>query len=154
MADFKKQGGVLTGREERFDGFEGEPRSVGGALGAGEAALATGTTGHHHGHHEHGHHSSSTTGTSGLTSGTTGTSGLGSSTSRDYDNTSSSGYGNTSSSGYGNSSSTSKTGQAKEAAADAKEEKREGGGLLAQAKAAITGHSSAEKHSTSDSSRY
>ncbi|KAJ9648058.1 hypothetical protein H2201_002400 [Coniosporium apollinis] len=38
MADFKKQGGVLTGREERYDGFEGEPRSVGGAL-----------TGHHHG---------------------------------------------------------------------------------------------------------
>lgn len=38
MADFKKQGGVLTGREERYDGFEGEPRSVGGAL-----------SGHHHG---------------------------------------------------------------------------------------------------------
>jgi len=36
MADFKKQGGVLTGREERYDGFEGEPRSVGGAL-AGDA---------------------------------------------------------------------------------------------------------------------
>ncbi|KAH0382428.1 hypothetical protein KCU92_g6247, partial [Aureobasidium melanogenum] len=31
MADFKKQGGVLTGREERYDGFEGEPRTVGGA---------------------------------------------------------------------------------------------------------------------------
>lgn len=33
MADFKKQGGSLTGREERYDGFEGEPRAVGGALG-------------------------------------------------------------------------------------------------------------------------
>ena len=33
MADFKKQGGVLSGREERYDGFEGEPRSVGGAFG-------------------------------------------------------------------------------------------------------------------------
>jgi len=37
MADFKKQGGVLTGREERYDGFEGEPRSVGGALGGGQS---------------------------------------------------------------------------------------------------------------------
>lgn len=26
MADFKKQGGVLTGREERYDFFEGEVR--------------------------------------------------------------------------------------------------------------------------------
>jgi len=55
MADFKKQGGVLGGREERYDGFEGEPRTVGGALG-GEHSNG------HHGHHEHG-----TTGTSGLT---------------------------------------------------------------------------------------
>ncbi|WPH04728.1 Hypothetical protein R9X50_00762300 [Acrodontium crateriforme] len=36
MADFKKQGGVLTGRGERFDGFQGEPRSVGGSLGSRE----------------------------------------------------------------------------------------------------------------------
>lgn len=34
MSDFKQQGGVLSGREERYDGFEGEPRSVGGALGS------------------------------------------------------------------------------------------------------------------------
>ena len=33
MADFKKQGGILVGREERWDSFEGEPRSVGGNLG-------------------------------------------------------------------------------------------------------------------------
>ena len=33
MAEFKKQGGVLTGREERFDWFEGEPRSIGGVVG-------------------------------------------------------------------------------------------------------------------------
>jgi len=39
LEDFKKQGGVLTGREERYDGFEGEPRAIGGALGG------------HHGHH-------------------------------------------------------------------------------------------------------
>lgn len=43
MADYKKQGGVLTGREERYDGFEGEPRSVGGALGSHSGT--TGTTG-------------------------------------------------------------------------------------------------------------
>lgn len=61
MADFKKQGGVLTGREERFDGFEGEPRSVGGALGAG--GIASEVTGSHHHHGTH----SSTTGTSGST---------------------------------------------------------------------------------------
>ncbi|SLM34000.1 hypothetical protein LPUS_02652 [Lasallia pustulata] len=65
MADFKKQGGSLTGREERYDGFEGEPRAVGSALGAsstmGTTGL-TGTTGHrgHHGHHD-------TTGTTGST---------------------------------------------------------------------------------------
>ena len=32
MEEFKKQGGILKGREERQDAFEGEPRSVGGAL--------------------------------------------------------------------------------------------------------------------------
>ena len=43
MADFKKQGGSLTGREERYDGFEGEPRAVGGALGGSTSTGATGT---------------------------------------------------------------------------------------------------------------
>ena len=33
MAEFLKQGGVLVGREERYDWFEGEPRSVGGFVG-------------------------------------------------------------------------------------------------------------------------
>ncbi|KAK3721026.1 hypothetical protein LTR37_003316 [Vermiconidia calcicola] len=33
MAEFMKQGGILTGREERYDWFEGTPRSVGGELG-------------------------------------------------------------------------------------------------------------------------
>ncbi|KAF1989327.1 hypothetical protein K402DRAFT_401982 [Aulographum hederae CBS 113979] len=32
MADFKKAGGVLEGRGERYDAFEGEPRSIGGSL--------------------------------------------------------------------------------------------------------------------------
>lgn len=49
MSDFKRQGGVLTGREERYDGFEGEPKSVGGALSGstGSSGLTSGTTGHH-----------------------------------------------------------------------------------------------------------
>lgn len=49
MADFKKQGGSLTGREERYDGFEGEPRAVGGALGGsgtGTSTTGSGLTGH------------------------------------------------------------------------------------------------------------
>jgi hypothetical protein len=32
MSEFKKQGGVLGGREERYDGFEGEPKHIGGTL--------------------------------------------------------------------------------------------------------------------------
>lgn len=43
MADFKKQGGSLTGREERYDGFEGEPRGVSGALGSSTGTTGTGT---------------------------------------------------------------------------------------------------------------
>jgi len=45
MADFKKQGGSLTGREERYDGFEGEPRAVGGALGGQSSASGMGSSG-------------------------------------------------------------------------------------------------------------
>lgn len=40
MAEFKKQGGVLTGREERYDWFEGEPRSVGGNVGSVNTAIS------------------------------------------------------------------------------------------------------------------
>ena len=69
MADFKKQGGSLTGREERYDGFEGEPRAVGSALGGssttglGSSSTTglTGTTGHH-GHHGYNDTTGSTTG--------------------------------------------------------------------------------------------
>jgi len=32
MSDFKSQGGVLGGREERYDGFEGQPKHIGGTL--------------------------------------------------------------------------------------------------------------------------
>ncbi|KAF6230979.1 hypothetical protein HO173_010887 [Letharia columbiana] len=73
MADFKKQGGSLTGREERYDGFEGEPRAVGGALGGGSAT--TGTSSYDN---------------TGLDS-SRGTSG--------YDNTGTSGYDNTNTTG-------------------------------------------------------
>lgn len=46
MADFKKQGGVLSGREERYDGFQGEPRSVGGgALGHEHSSQMGATSG-------------------------------------------------------------------------------------------------------------
>ncbi|KAL8997425.1 MAG: hypothetical protein Q9169_003288 [Polycauliona sp. 2 TL-2023] len=59
MADFKKQGGSLTGREERYDGFEGQPKAIGGALGgnttgsgmtgsgSGMTGSGSGLTGHH-----------------------------------------------------------------------------------------------------------
>jgi len=47
MGDFKKQGGVLSGREERYDGFQGEPRSVGGALGSNDSQM--GASGINHG---------------------------------------------------------------------------------------------------------
>lgn len=33
MAEFKKSGGVLNGREERMDHFEGEPKGIGNHLG-------------------------------------------------------------------------------------------------------------------------
>lgn len=82
MADFKKQGGSLTGREERYDGFEGEPKAVGGALG-----------GHHHG-------TGTGTGTGvGTGSGTTGTG---------YDNTTGSG---TTGTGYDNTTGSGTTGR-------------------------------------------
>lgn len=64
MADFKKQGGVLSGRDERVDGFEGEPRAVGSALGGG-----SGSTGTHHGL---GHHNNNT-GSTDVSGNTTGT---------------------------------------------------------------------------------
>ncbi|KAI4165387.1 MAG: hypothetical protein LQ342_000795 [Letrouitia transgressa] len=56
MADFKKQGGSLEGREERYDGFEGEPRAVGSALGGGTTGTGVGTG--HHGQKTAGPHSS------------------------------------------------------------------------------------------------
>ena len=51
MSEFKQRGGVLGGREERYDGFEGEPKHIGGAL----QGLKEGVTGHHS-KHDSGHH--------------------------------------------------------------------------------------------------
>ncbi|KAI9822949.1 MAG: hypothetical protein M1826_000331 [Phylliscum demangeonii] len=64
LSEFQRHGGTLSGREERIDGFEGEPKAVGSTLGgstttgtsSGYTGSSTGTTG-------------STTGTSGLSSG-------------------------------------------------------------------------------------
>lgn len=71
MAEFKTQGGSLSGREARHDGFAGEPRAVASSTGA---ASTTGTTGTGIGHH--GHHHNNTTGSTGTgLSGTTGTAG-------------------------------------------------------------------------------
>ncbi|KAK5696549.1 hypothetical protein LTR97_007852 [Elasticomyces elasticus] len=44
MSDFKNQGGVLSGREERYDGFQGEPRQIGGALGGERDAGLSGAS--------------------------------------------------------------------------------------------------------------
>ena len=37
----------MTGREERFDGFEGEPRAIGSTLGSTSATRNTGTHSSH-----------------------------------------------------------------------------------------------------------
>ena len=111
MADFKKQGGSLTGREERYDGFEGEPRAVGSALGGSSSIGTTGTGltgGRHSGQTTAGPHSSNVENKldprvdsdldgSRRTGGTTGTTGSG------YGST---GYGNTTGAGYGTDDST------------------------------------------------
>jgi hypothetical protein len=79
MADFKKGGGVLGGRDEKVDHFSGEPHHLkqslaGGSSGPRDSGFSTGSGG-----------LSSTTGTHGSTglgstTGTHGTTGLGSST--------------------------------------------------------------------------
>lgn len=100
LADFQKQGGVLSGREERYDGFQGEPRSVGGALGG-----------------EHGNNNStglgSSTGTSHTGMGSsTGTSHTGMGSSTGTSNTgmgSSTGTSGTSNTGMGSSTGASGT---------------------------------------------
>jgi len=52
MEQFKAKGGALTGREERFDEFEGVPKNIGGA---GAGAAVAGLT-HKAGHSDHARH--------------------------------------------------------------------------------------------------
>jgi len=89
LNDFKKQGGVLAGREERSDAFIGEPKAVGGTLGGVGAKGTTSLTdpeprhSHHHGVHGTGSEFTGTGGVgqdinnTGVGSGMTGT-GIGS----------------------------------------------------------------------------
>lgn len=83
MSEFKTQGGALTGREARHDGFAGEPRAVANSSGAasstGTGMAGSSTTGTGIGHHNHHNNTTGTTGTgmTGTGSGMTGTSGSG-----------------------------------------------------------------------------
>jgi hypothetical protein len=57
MDEFKNKGGVLSGREERYDEFEGVPKNIGGGTAGGFGHVRdTNATGHHTGseHHSHG----------------------------------------------------------------------------------------------------
>jgi len=55
MGEFKSKGGVLSGREERFDEFEGVPKNIGGGTAGGFGHIRD--TEHSHSgsaHHKHG----------------------------------------------------------------------------------------------------
>ncbi|KAF2745525.1 hypothetical protein M011DRAFT_479032 [Sporormia fimetaria CBS 119925] len=47
MSEFKSKGGVLGGREERYDGFEGEPKNIGGAKHVMGQTTMKKTSSHH-----------------------------------------------------------------------------------------------------------
>jgi hypothetical protein len=65
MDEFKRQGGNLSGREERTDAFGGEPRAVGGTLGGAGAKGTTSLT--ENDTARNGHHSKDHLGTTGTT---------------------------------------------------------------------------------------
>jgi len=76
MDDFKRQGGHLSGREERTDAFKGEPKTVGGVLGgkgaSGTTSLTENDRDHHNGngnglHSGNGLHNDNRTGAVGTT---------------------------------------------------------------------------------------
>ena len=50
MEDFKSKGGSLTGREERYDAFEGVPKNIGAGTAGGFGVIREGE-----GHHDHRH---------------------------------------------------------------------------------------------------
>jgi len=62
MDDFNRQGGSLTGREERTDSFAGEPKAVGGTLGGHGARGTTSLTENDSDYNKHGHGTHSTSG--------------------------------------------------------------------------------------------
>ncbi|KAH7080243.1 hypothetical protein BKA63DRAFT_550885 [Paraphoma chrysanthemicola] len=82
MDEFKHKGGVLSGREERYDEFQGVPKNIGGGSSGGFGHVRDG---HHEGapiggeHHKHGdyndvpnHHNSGLAGSGTTASGLTG----------------------------------------------------------------------------------
>lgn len=79
MDEFKRQGGHLSGREERADAFAGEPKAVGGTLGGvgarGTTSLTKNEGGHHNGNHVGNH---GVTGANGASHNGLGSSGHGS----------------------------------------------------------------------------
>ena len=48
MSEFTAKGGALTGREERYDAFEGVPKNIGAGTAGGFGVIREG-----HGHHDH-----------------------------------------------------------------------------------------------------
>lgn len=49
LSEYQRQGGTLSGRDERIDGFEGEPKAVTSAIGGTPLVDYR-----HHGHSRHG----------------------------------------------------------------------------------------------------
>jgi len=80
MDQFKQKGGVLSGREERYDEFEGVPKNIGGGTAGGFGHIRDGNHSHTGSeHHKHGdfnntpnHHSSGAVGTGAAATGLTG----------------------------------------------------------------------------------
>ena len=56
MDQFKSKGGALTGREERYDEFEGVPKNIGGGTAGGFGAVRGLEHKEHHNSKEHSHH--------------------------------------------------------------------------------------------------
>jgi hypothetical protein len=77
MDEFKTKGGVLSGREERYDEFEGVPKNIGGGTAGGLGHIRDGTHSSHTGseHHRHGDYDNTPNhhGTTGVGSGTAAT---------------------------------------------------------------------------------
>lgn len=75
MDQFKQKGGVLGGREERYDEFEGVPKNIGRGAAGGFGHIRDGNHSHTDSeHHKHGdHHNVGIVGTGAATAGMAGT---------------------------------------------------------------------------------